>query len=273
MNSGNLLVLRNNERDDLTLTRNGAFEFATKVEAGKTYSVSIATQPQGQTCTVSQGAGTANAVVSNLQVQCVDDTPNPDTSAACFASDKPFTKGSIWTYTTATGKTTHEAGGETDFRGTKAYSVVTIRGDGNSVTHFNHVGGVRYVFGIAAGGRNIVSSTQTIFTPPITVPLALPLNQPHASSYTATTGSGSSVLSTSKQVQTATYMGRETVTTAFGTFRTCKMEYRVDVSGPAPTSVGRLEWVIASGKFTGLIAQSQADGKTTQPTNIEVNWN
>ena len=71
--------------------------------------------------------------------------------------------------------------------------------------------------------------------------------------------------------QTTAYQGRESVQTAFGTFDTCKMEYTTQDEG-APAKVTK-DWVIASGKFTGLVAQSESDGKLTQPSNIEVNSN
>lgn len=54
-------MLQDNGGDNLAVTANGAFTFATPVVAGATYSVSVLTQPSGATCTVQNGSGTASA--------------------------------------------------------------------------------------------------------------------------------------------------------------------------------------------------------------------
>jgi hypothetical protein len=54
---------------------NGSFSFdPEKVAAGATYVVSIATQPTGQSCSVSNGTGTASSNVTNVAVSCVATT-------------------------------------------------------------------------------------------------------------------------------------------------------------------------------------------------------
>src|SRR5467141_174353 len=70
--AGSGLVLQDNGGDNLTLKANGSFTFPTLVPAGGAYKVTILTQPSGpnQTCTVSNGTGTANANVTNVQVVC-----------------------------------------------------------------------------------------------------------------------------------------------------------------------------------------------------------
>jgi hypothetical protein len=70
--AGSGLVLQNNGGDNLTLKANGTFTFPTLVPAGATYKVTVLTQPAGpnQVCTVSNGTGTANANVVNVQVIC-----------------------------------------------------------------------------------------------------------------------------------------------------------------------------------------------------------
>ena len=52
------LVLQNNAADDLTLTADGAFTFATPVASGATYAVTVKTSPAGLTCSVANGSGT-----------------------------------------------------------------------------------------------------------------------------------------------------------------------------------------------------------------------
>ena len=68
--SGATVVLSDNTSDSLSLTANGAFTFKTAVNAGSAYSVTVATQPSGQTCTVTGGSGTANANVTGVSVTC-----------------------------------------------------------------------------------------------------------------------------------------------------------------------------------------------------------
>ena len=64
------LVLQDNGGDNLTITANGAFTFATKLAPGSTYSVTVLTQPSGETCSVAGGSGTANANVTSVSVTC-----------------------------------------------------------------------------------------------------------------------------------------------------------------------------------------------------------
>jgi len=72
--AGSGLILRNNGGDDLAISGNGGFTFATPVPDGDSYSVTVASQPGGpaQNCTVSNGSGTVSgANVTNVQVTCV----------------------------------------------------------------------------------------------------------------------------------------------------------------------------------------------------------
>ncbi|RUR17223.1 DUF1566 domain-containing protein [Legionella sp. km535] len=65
------VVLQNNGSDNLMLNSNGSFTFSTPVAQGATYSVTILTQPSTQTCTVTNGSGTAGASnITNVQVTC-----------------------------------------------------------------------------------------------------------------------------------------------------------------------------------------------------------
>jgi len=70
--SGSGITLLDNGGDNLLVKANGSFTFPTLVPAGGAYKVTIGTQPSGpnQTCTVSNGTGTANANVVNVQVLC-----------------------------------------------------------------------------------------------------------------------------------------------------------------------------------------------------------
>jgi hypothetical protein len=65
------LVLQDNGGDDLTINSNGSFTFATSIATGNAYAVTIETQPTGQNCTVTNGAGTvAAANITNVSVSC-----------------------------------------------------------------------------------------------------------------------------------------------------------------------------------------------------------
>ena len=73
------VVLQNNGGDNLTLTANGSFTFATKAKPGDSYAVTVLTQPSGQTCTVSGGSGSnVMANVTTVSVNCT----NPITASA-----------------------------------------------------------------------------------------------------------------------------------------------------------------------------------------------
>ena len=62
------VVLRNNGGDDKSVTAGGPFTFNTAIDTGTTYSVT-ASNPNQQ-CTVTNGSGTANGNVTNVQVVC-----------------------------------------------------------------------------------------------------------------------------------------------------------------------------------------------------------
>ena len=73
LGAGKSVVLLNNGGDALTRNANGGFSFATALASGATYSVTVGTQPVGQTCTVSNGSGTvASANVTNVAVSCAN---------------------------------------------------------------------------------------------------------------------------------------------------------------------------------------------------------
>ncbi|WP_422086225.1 NHL repeat-containing protein [Variovorax sp.] len=64
------LVLQNNGGDDLKLSADGKFTFATPLVEGSDYKVSVRTQPLWQFCTVTKGTGKASADVSDVTVAC-----------------------------------------------------------------------------------------------------------------------------------------------------------------------------------------------------------
>lgn len=70
---GTGLVLQDNAGDDLTISGNGGFKFATPVASGRTYAVTVKTQPGNplQSCTVGGGSGAVtSANIGNVAVAC-----------------------------------------------------------------------------------------------------------------------------------------------------------------------------------------------------------
>ena len=76
--SGETVVLQDNGADNLTVSANGTFTFATSVLSGATYAATVLTNPASpltQTCAVTNGTGTiAGANVTNVTVTCTTNT-------------------------------------------------------------------------------------------------------------------------------------------------------------------------------------------------------
>lgn len=68
------VVLQNNGGNNLSRSANGPFTFTTALASGAAYSVTVSTQPVGQTCTVTNGSGTATANVTNVAIACTAST-------------------------------------------------------------------------------------------------------------------------------------------------------------------------------------------------------
>ena len=58
------VVLQDNGGDDLSVSANGSFTFATSLAGGAGYSVTVETNPSGQSCLVSNGSGTVGSAMS-----------------------------------------------------------------------------------------------------------------------------------------------------------------------------------------------------------------
>src|SRR5262245_29999180 len=84
------VVLQDNGGDNLTVTANGTFTFATALAPGAAYNVTVKTNPTGQSCSVSNGTGTiASANVTSVAVACTT------TSAAGGSDDFNRADGSL----------------------------------------------------------------------------------------------------------------------------------------------------------------------------------
>ena len=65
------VVLQDDGGDDLSVSSNGPFTFATPVADGAAYDVTVKSNPSDQTCTTSNGSGTvASANVTSVSVTC-----------------------------------------------------------------------------------------------------------------------------------------------------------------------------------------------------------
>src|SRR5499427_7438289 len=90
------VVLQDNGGDTLNVSANGAFTFATALVGGTGYSVTVKTNPTGQTCSVSNGSGTiGSANVTNVTVTCTASTTT--TSASDDFNRANGSLGANWT--------------------------------------------------------------------------------------------------------------------------------------------------------------------------------
>ena len=87
LDTGKSVTLQNNGGDDLTLTGNGAFTFATALLSGSGYSVTVSMQPQDQFCAVSNGSGTiGNGNITNVAVDCIaNQAPQPQSQGDFYS--------------------------------------------------------------------------------------------------------------------------------------------------------------------------------------------
>jgi hypothetical protein len=92
------VVLQDNGGDNLSVTANGSFTFATQLASGTAYSVTVSTNPSGQTCTVTNGSGTiGSANVTNVAVACAASTGGSGSSASDDFNRSDGGLGANWT--------------------------------------------------------------------------------------------------------------------------------------------------------------------------------
>jgi 6-phosphogluconolactonase (cycloisomerase 2 family) len=125
---GSGMVLQNNGGDDLSISANSSFSFATQLTDGAAYSVTVKTQPTNpsQTCTVSNGSATVNgARVVSVVVNCVTGPTSVAVDPYGKFAYATNTNGTISPYTIDqnTGKLT---AGTAVAAGTYPTSVVTV---------------------------------------------------------------------------------------------------------------------------------------------------
>jgi hypothetical protein len=65
------VALQDNRGNDLSLSANSGFAFTTAMATGSNYSVTVRTQPAGQTCAIANGTGTVSGInVTDVSVTC-----------------------------------------------------------------------------------------------------------------------------------------------------------------------------------------------------------
>ena len=91
--TGSGLVLRNNNTDDLSVTHNGPFMFATQLSTGSHYQITVATPASGQDVYIGNGSGTVGSTSpSAVVVSCFTAGSDPgilcDTGIFCSAGSE-----------------------------------------------------------------------------------------------------------------------------------------------------------------------------------------
>jgi len=96
------LVLQNNGGDDLTITDNGPFSFATELEDLAIYDITVLSQPFDQTCSVISGRVNAADVI-DIEIKCFTFA---DIAAGYAFSIALESDGTVWEWGTTTDSTT-----------------------------------------------------------------------------------------------------------------------------------------------------------------------
>ena len=76
LGAGKTLKILNSGVEVFTTSTNGTFAFITAIAENAAYSVSVFSQPKGQTCTVANPSGNAVGIVRNIQIDCGQALPN-----------------------------------------------------------------------------------------------------------------------------------------------------------------------------------------------------
>jgi hypothetical protein len=166
--AGQSVVLLNNAGNSTTVNSNTSFTFSTAINSGSAYAVTVATQPTGQTCTVTNGSGTVTANVTGVSVSCVVSTVNgscgtaANTAASILPSSNLCTAGTAGSVSSSQGQyswTCSGIGGGTNASCTAPWATNAGTGSG-SVT--------------ASGNNWTVSSASFTATPNATQIATLP---------------------------------------------------------------------------------------------------
>lgn len=214
--------------------------------------------------------------------------PSPDpapgdasTSASCI-NDAMWNAGSSWTVAKRQTSSSSlipvvNTNVTTTVTGTEAFNGhnATVRREHDSATNETdliysaRVGGDHVTYGSQGRNENDAPTTYR-FDPPLSVPVALALNQ----AYTAQSVMSGSDQSRFDFEQESTYLGRESLRVAAGSFDTCKVSIK--------TTMDRFSqvvetWYVASGPYRGLHIKSEFElpmvGKiVSEATHVEASF-
>ena len=153
--TGTGLVLQDNGADNLTVSGNGPFTFATAVNSGATYAVTVMTQPSSpaQTCTVASGSGTASANVTTVAVTCTTAAP------------ANFTIGGTVSGLSGTGLVLQDNGGDNlpvSANGTFTFATAIAPGGAYAVTVATQPSGPAQRCLVTAGGGNAAANVTAV---------------------------------------------------------------------------------------------------------------
>jgi 6-phosphogluconolactonase (cycloisomerase 2 family) len=182
------LTLDNNGADPTVITANTAFTFPTPVAENASYAVTVGTQPNGQSCTVSNGSGSGvSANVVNVSVACVTNpvyvyvgnygsnnvlgySHDPSSGATNNIAGGPFAAGTYDRWVTANPAGTLVLAANQNSHNVSAYSVAASTGTLSPVagSPFDTGGSVPVFVGINAAGTfayvaNAGSANITVF--------------------------------------------------------------------------------------------------------------
>jgi len=181
LDSGKSVILQNNGGDDLTVSADGGFSFATALQSGSTYNVTVLTPPSEQSCTVSNGSGTVSgADVSGVAVVCrtwngaalIEHDDAGDANAPQVAADGNGNDVAVWAQSDGSFihiRTNRYVAGsgwltpiriDSDNSNDAASPQIAMDGSGNAVVVWaqaNSIWAARYTAGVGWGAATTIS--------------------------------------------------------------------------------------------------------------------
>lgn len=208
-----MIVLQNNSGDNLSLSSDGAFTFATTVLDGGTYAITLLSQPADQTCVITFGSGTVSHTdVSAVRVTCTDNLIVPTISLGSIT--KVFGDAAFTPSPTSDSPGTFTYSTDDVSVATVAGTTVTIVGVGSTTITAIQAAAGAYTSGSVTTTLSIARATPNLVFDAITktygdASFALSVTSTSPASFTYTSGSSTIALITG---ETVTIVGAGTAT-------------------------------------------------------------